>query len=243
MAAKPGPPASRPNPSATGGSSARPTTQSTRTQPNNRQQSLKEQRDAERAAKVEAFKKERARQQRNRAIGIWGGAGAGVLVLGALIAVVVVSSLPAGPITGLQTFTNVGTHVPTTVDYPQTPPAGGPHNATWLNCGIYNQEVPKENAVHALEHGAVWVTYDPTVLSAADVANLQAKLPTSYIIMSPFSGLDAPVVASAWNAQVKLDGVDDPRLTAFLKQFWRSASAPEPNGACSGTFDAPGKVA
>ena len=38
---------------------------------------------------------------------------------------------------------------------------GGDHFARWLACDVYDEEVPAELAVHSLEHGAVWVTYDP----------------------------------------------------------------------------------
>ena len=55
---------------------------------------------------------------------------------------------------GVQTFDNTSTHVEGRRRLPQTPPAGGPHNPAWLNCGVYTEPVPAENAVHSLEHGA-----------------------------------------------------------------------------------------
>ncbi len=57
----------------------------------------------------------------------------------------------------------------------------------WLNCGIYDQPVLNENAVHALEHGAVWITYNPD-LSADDVQKLRDLMPSSYIVLSPYPG-------------------------------------------------------
>ena len=53
------------------------------------------------------------------------------------------------------------THVAGDVDYDVTPPVGGPHADRWLACGVYDVAVPDENAVHALEHGTVWITYEP----------------------------------------------------------------------------------
>src|SRR5690606_16203784 len=47
-------------------------------------------------------------------------------------------------------------HVEARVEYQQSPPAGGDHNQTWLNCGIYDAPVPNHHAVHSLEHGAIW---------------------------------------------------------------------------------------
>ena len=128
-----------------------------------------------------------------------------------------------------------------TVDYAQTPPAGGDHNAVWLNCGVYTEPVPNENAVHDLEHGAVWVTYDPAQVSDDDVAKLEALLPSTYSVLSPYEDMDTPIAVSAWNAQLKVDSADDERIEQFIRAYWRSTNAPEPNAACTGAYDAPGK--
>jgi len=59
------------------------------------------------------------------------------------------------------------------VSYRQQPPVVGPHDAVWLNCGIYPTPVPSRNAGHSLEHGAVWVTYRPD-LSATAISRLRS---------------------------------------------------------------------
>jgi hypothetical protein len=141
----------------------------------------------------------------------------------------------------VQTFDNLeATHVTGTVDYPMSPPAGGPHNQVWLNCGVYSEQVPNENAVHDLEHGAVWITYQPD-LPQSEIDKLKAKTPSTYAVLSPYEGLDAPYAISAWGAQLKLTDPDDPALQAFIDKYWRSADAPEPGAPCTGGVDGPGK--
>ena len=107
-------------------------------------------------------------------------------------------------------------HTTGDVTYPQDPPAGGAHAPIWLACGVYDEPVREENAVHDLEHGTVWITHDPG-LSAADVEVLADQLPDNGI-MSPREGLPSPVVVTVWGAQLRLDGADDERLGLFLEE-------------------------
>ena len=198
------------------------------------------------------MKKQMATQRRRQRIGLISGIVAGVAVLAVIITFVVTSSIPRQDpddieIEGLKEFPGItATHVTTAVDYEadygMSPPAGGNHNAAWLNCGVYDQVQQNENAVHALEHGAVWVTYNADVVSGSDLDALRSSLPSTYIILSPYDDLQAPVVASAWGAQVELDGVDDPRLAEFITKYWKSASAPEPGASCTGAISGPGLV-
>nr|WP_243848652.1 DUF3105 domain-containing protein [Lysinibacter cavernae] len=145
-------------------------------------------------------------------------------------------------IAGAETFEGLtNNHVTGTVEYEQSPPVGGDHNSYWLNCAAYTEEVPQENAVHSLEHGAVWVTYDPKKLNEDEVATLRGKLPSTYVILSPKSDLPSPIVMSAWGAQVKLSDPTDDRIQRFLDKYWKSPSVPEPGASCSGALDGPGK--
>ena len=101
--------------------------------------------------------------------------------------------------------------------------------------------MPNENAVHSLEHGAIWVTYDPS-LSDADLETLKSLLPSTYIVLSPFDDLPSPIVLSGWNSQLQVDAADDPRIPEFLEEYWQSQNVPEPGALCTGAVDAPGKV-
>ena len=215
-----------------------------------RQLTIKEQRAEQRAAKVESFKKEQARKARNKRIGIITAIVAGVAVLALVVTAVVLTvpknaSYTAGgsgaEIEGVETFENTNNHVEGTVTYEQTPPTGGDHNAAWLNWGIYTEVQANENAVHSLEHGAIWVTYDPSI-SDEELSTLKSKLPSTYVILSPFEDLPSPIVLSGWDVQLQVDEASDERIGEFFEEYWRSADAPEPNAACTGAIDGPGKA-
>ncbi|MET0435033.1 MAG: DUF3105 domain-containing protein [Cellulomonas sp.] len=204
---------------------------------------------AERQARLAAVRAEQRKKERGRAV--WIGSIAGVLVL-ALVGVSAWVIVDAGrdkaaleaqadaDIEGVESFDGLTfDHVTTAVDYPQSPPAGGDHNAAWLNCGVYTEPVPNENAVHSLEHGAVWITYDPA-LPAADVATLQAFAENqSYVLVSPYEGLDSPVAVSAWGYQLKVDSVDDERLPVFIQKYLLNPELAEVGAPCSSGVGTP----
>lgn len=132
-------------------------------------------------------------------------------------------------------------HVEGDVDYPQTPPVGGPHapSPNWQNCGFYSQPVPEEQAVHSMEHAAVWITHGPDLASEQVDALRQLAARHEYVIVSPFPDLPSPLVASAWGVQLRLDSAADPGLQNFVDRFERGDQAPEPRGPCSGGAGTP----
>lgn len=145
-------------------------------------------------------------------------------------------------IQGLRLYPGLASdHTGKDVDYAQSPPAGGMHDPVWLACGVYQDPVRGENAVHDLEHGSVWISYDPD-LSGDDVAALAKRLPDNGI-MAPYPGLGSPVVLTVWGRQLALDDVDDPRLVTFMEQFGGGEAALEPFVGCQGgTTDPQGRT-
>ncbi|WAM15025.1 DUF3105 domain-containing protein [Rhodococcus sp. JS3073] len=133
---------------------------------------------------------------------------------------------------------------PQRVAYDQSPPFGGAHDQYWATCTgiVYPAAIRSENAVHSLEHGAVWVTYDPDRLSADDVATLAANVDGEpYTLMSPYPGLDSAVSLQSWGHQLKLDDAHDRRISDFLTALRQNPNTyPEPGATCStvrGGFD------
>ncbi|HEY4378129.1 MAG TPA: DUF3105 domain-containing protein, partial [Acidimicrobiales bacterium] len=62
-------------------------------------------------------------------------------------------------------------HVNGVIKYDTTPPIGGNHSPIWADCAgtVYAAAIADENAVHMLEHGAIWITYKPG-LADPDIA-------------------------------------------------------------------------
>lgn len=123
-------------------------------------------------------------------------------------------------------------HTTDDVAYEQSPAVGGDHAPQWLACGVYAEPVREENAVHNLEHGTVWVGYQPG-LSAGDIDQLAKMLPENGI-MAPYPGLDSKIVMTVWGFQLMVDKADDPRLDEFLLRFGNSQATLEPGASCLG---------
>ena len=145
-------------------------------------------------------------------------------------------------------------HVTTPVKYSVLPPVGGPHNPIWMNAGVYTKPVPTERAVHNLEHGAVWITYNPN-LPAAEVKTLtafvtkQTLIPEAassvgfsgesnrYVDLTPWASntLPSPIVISSWGYQLHVTSPTDPRLQQFVDTFrYKQKYSPEFGGPVDG---------
>lgn len=204
---------------------------------------------AERQARLAAIQAAQRKSERRRTTIIASIVGAVILALVAITIVVVVrenarnaeiEEAAARPVEGVEEFEDLtNNHVEGDVEYAQDPPVGGDHNAVWQNCGVYPEPVAEENAVHSLEHGAVWITYDPD-LPADQVELLTAEAANNnYILVSPREDLPSPVVLSAWGVQLQLDDASDERVGIFLQKYVRGEQTLEPGAPCSGGTGTP----
>ncbi|MCY0918557.1 MULTISPECIES: DUF3105 domain-containing protein [unclassified Streptomyces] len=142
------------------------------------------------------------------------------------------------PVSGEQTWDakKLGrNHVETVVKYEMNPPVGGDHHPRWTNCDgdVYANPLPQVNAVHSLEHGAVWVTYNEKA-AKADVDTLAAKVgKTPYTMMSPVKEQAGAIMLSAWGKQLTVEKADDPRVAQFFTKYVQGPQTPEPGAACT----------
>jgi hypothetical protein len=105
------------------------------------------------------------------------------------------------------------------VAYTNSPPFGGSHDFAWAACTgvVYDQPVRSENLVHSLEHGAVWIAYNPDQVSGAALDTLRAEVEgRSYMVMTPYPDLDSPISLQSWGHQLKLADANDPRIDQFV---------------------------
>lgn len=164
-------------------------------------------------------------------------AGGVVLALGAIYFVYTIyddweSRQPPEGVTEFSGLSNLHTNGP--VAYEQSPPVGGDHSAVWQNCDYYSQPVNNENAIHSLEHGAVWITYQPG-LPQSEIDILREKANQSYVLVSPYpEEMPAPIVASAWGHQMGFESADDPALSRFVSAYRQGPQTLEPGAVCHG---------
>ncbi|MDQ3383375.1 MAG: DUF3105 domain-containing protein [Actinomycetota bacterium] len=125
------------------------------------------------------------------------------------------------------------THVETAVPYEQQPAVGGPHHQAWWTCGTYEEQVPDHHAVHSLEHGAVSLTYQPGIADD-QLDELRDLADQDFVLLSPYEGQEAPVMATAWGHQMSVDSADDPRVAEFVREYRQGPQTPEPGVTCDG---------
>jgi hypothetical protein len=131
-----------------------------------------------------------------------------------------------------------GQHVAPTqqVAYTHSPPFGGAHDGYWAACNgvVYPNAVRSENLVHSLEHGAVWIAYNPDQVTGDALKTLQSKVDGErYMVMSPYPNLDSPISLQSWGHQLKVADATDPRIDEFISSLKENRyTHPEVGASC-----------
>jgi hypothetical protein len=150
------------------------------------------------------------------------------------------------------------THLTTAIDYSaySNPPTYGPHHGpirdaqnnfvTPRPSGVYTTAQPDEDLVHNLEHGHVWISYNPNLISQSDRSALEefvrAGGTDTGVILTPRPKNTTVVIAVAsWAHLLTLDHFDAAQLRDFVET--NRGHAPEgfiPSGERpAGTTDPP----
>ncbi|QDV83740.1 Ig-like domain-containing protein [Planctomycetes bacterium TBK1r] len=124
-------------------------------------------------------------------------------------------------------------HVSTPVDYTgySNPPTYGPHHAflrdgqgnvvTPRPTGVYQTEQPDEDLLHNLEHGHVWISYNPTRLSSEDISKLEQFVidggTDTGVILTPRVANDTAIAAASWARLQTFDSYDPVALRNFVE--------------------------
>jgi hypothetical protein len=128
-------------------------------------------------------------------------------------------------------------HVTQPVTYDTTPPIGGNHSAYWAACNgvVYPNAIANENAVHMLEHGAVWITYNKDTIATGDLDKLSALVEgKNGMVLSPYPDLKSPISLQFWGHQLFVDSASDPRVKRFIDDLlFNPVVTPEPGAPCS----------
>ena len=113
-------------------------------------------------------------------------------------------------------------HVAGVVDYSAytNPPTYGPHHPAPLPTGVYTTVQADEDLVHNLEHGHVWISYQPANLSAADLAALTSLVESfgasSGIILTPRPADASLIALASWGHLLELSTFDAATIRQFI---------------------------
>ena len=179
------------------------------------------------------------RRQRTRSILIWGGLGAGLIVLvAALLWPRVQPSVGlAVPVMGSSAHVEAGTDPG---PYNSDPPTSGRHYGESLPSGLYEESeaanigaYPEGRLVHSLEHGYVILWYNCERLSEGDCSQLKDQIRQVMddagnlkVIAYPWSSIDEPVVMTSWGQMLRLESFDPAAALQFIRT--NRNRAPEP---------------
>ncbi len=145
----------------------------------------------------------------------------GAIVVGAIGFIIVQKAIPA-ELPGVEEQANNGQSHSVdgeVVAYGTATPTSGRHSASSARCGIFDQEIPPEFAIHSLEHGTVVIWYQSTI--GSDVVSGLRDIVNQFddrVILSPNSKLTDPVVATSWR-RLKAYSTADPEIADYIRTY------------------------
>ncbi|OJI06579.1 hypothetical protein BK004_02760 [bacterium CG10_46_32] len=112
-------------------------------------------------------------------------------------------------------------------EYNSNPPTSGPHYSQPTPWGVYQDELKDENVIHSMEHGGIWISYQPDIDDETK-AKIEAigKKHSGSVVVSPRSANDSLIALASWGRLEKLSLFDEAQIIEFIKR--NKNKSPEP---------------
>jgi hypothetical protein len=114
---------------------------------------------------------------------------------------------PAAELAGVERPTDLGRGHVENATYPDSQPTSGPHSASAPGCTTYTEPLDPALAVHALEHGAVVLWFDPAQPELSAELEAETARFDTHVAISPGVDMSSPIVATAWNRRASFTSV------------------------------------
>jgi len=136
----------------------------------------------------------------------------------------VARSSPKGPDLSVQVEDIGRQHIQdggTFSEYSSNPPTSGPHYSNPAVAKFYKQELPDGQMIHNLEHGNIWISFNPEI-SEENVKKLK-RLSAGNVIVTPRPSNDTDVAVAAWERldkfNIENDILDTQRIRDFILRY------------------------
>ena len=92
--------------------------------------------------------------------------------------------------------------------------------------GIYSTEQPEEDLIHNLEHGHVWISYNPDLITDRDLQLLELLVRDGSpnpngagvgVIVTPRSANDTAITLASWARLLLLDEFNEETIRNFIE--------------------------
>jgi len=127
-------------------------------------------------------------------------------------------------------------HLSGPIDYPDSPPAGGPHGSCWADWTLHLDEpLPPEQWVHNLEHGGVVFLFHCPDGCSDELTQLSALgLVLPRVIVTEYPDMPAGFAAVSWGHRLVTSCFDMAALLAFYDAHFDQAPESISSGSPSG---------
>ena len=123
--------------------------------------------------------------------------------------------------------------------YNSNPPSGGWHYPVIAKRQYYTEPIPDGYVIHNLEHGDVWITYNPRV--SQKVKDDLKQFAFSKILITPRATTTTDIALVAWEHvdgfNLEDDVLPEGRIRDFIKRYRGKGPENIPVGAMEQTFN------